>query len=113
MVNMSLGDYTAMMQEGAAHSFFLTLRDEEGNVLAAMLADRLQSGVSAVYSFYDPREDKRSLGTALILHLVEWAKAQSHAYIYLGYWIKECRKMNYKSRFPALQRLGSEGWESF
>jgi leucyl-tRNA---protein transferase len=78
-----------------------------------MLMDVLAHGTSAVYSFFDPALEKRSLGTEMIVQLVEETRRLSRDYVYLGYWIKNCKKMAYKSRFPALQRLGTDGWEDF
>ncbi|MBI3420353.1 MAG: arginyltransferase [Proteobacteria bacterium] len=113
MADMQEGDFLSMMQDGGANAFLLTLQKENGQALAAMLVDRLHHGASAVYSYFEPAEAQRSLGTALILHLVDWVKSEHLDYLYLGYWIRDCRKMAYKSRFPSLQRLGPHGWEPF
>ncbi|HLJ64936.1 MAG TPA: arginyltransferase, partial [Stellaceae bacterium] len=53
---------------------------------------------------------RRSLGTQLVLALVDAARAQSLPYVYLGYWIGESQKMAYKSRFRPLEALGAAGW---
>jgi arginyl-tRNA--protein-N-Asp/Glu arginylyltransferase len=81
-----------------------------GALVAASLLDRLDDGVSAVYSFYDPAFEKRSLGTWSILWLVEECRRQGLPYVYLGYWIGESPKMAYKARFPAIERLSASGW---
>lgn len=113
MAHMNLDDFIAMMNEGSDNAELLCLEDASGTIIAAMLIDRLVNGTSAVYSFFDPAQEKRSLGTELILRLIEETKAQDLYFVYLGYWIKECKKMAYKARFPALERLGSHGWEAF
>jgi arginine-tRNA-protein transferase len=63
-----------------------------------------------VYSFYDPSQPHRSLGTYMILDQVEFARSQGHPFVYLGYWIEGSRKMRYKNRFEPQERLTSKGW---
>ncbi|MDX1922358.1 MAG: arginyltransferase [Alphaproteobacteria bacterium] len=113
MAQMQLPDFIAMMNEGSENGALLCLKDKADITVGAMLIDKLASGTSAVYSFFDPLLDKRSLGTELILRLVEETKKQGQEFVYLGYWIKQSRKMAYKARFPALQRLTATGWEDF
>jgi arginine-tRNA-protein transferase len=113
MAGMSFGDYRAMIEETPVKTEILEFRDEGKNLLAASLIDRLDDGVSAVYSFYDPRSEKRSLGIWCILWLVEECRRRAAPYVYLGYWIAESPKMSYKSRFTGLERLTSSGWIRF
>ncbi|MEC8579064.1 MAG: hypothetical protein VXY41_06635, partial [Pseudomonadota bacterium] len=82
-------------------------------MLACLLGDRMQDGISLVYSFFDPRAAKRSLGSFMILDQIARAKEAGHAHIYLGYLIEDCRKMAYKKRFAPLQKLGQDGWEDY
>ncbi|MEJ0062186.1 MAG: arginyltransferase [Alphaproteobacteria bacterium] len=111
MARMGYQDYRAMILEGQAMTQLLTLRDRHGGTLqAVMLADRLDDGLSAIYSFYSPADRRRSLGTQLILSLIEACVAENLPYVYLGYWIKAARKMAYKGQFQPLQTLGANGW---
>lgn len=112
MARMSFEDYCAMVLEGEADTMALELR-RGPHLIGIMLADRLADGWSAVYSFYDPdpQYDRNSLGTLLILNLIDLGKQDG--YIYLGYWVEHSRKMDYKARFKPLERLGSSGWEPF
>jgi arginine-tRNA-protein transferase len=64
-----------------------------------------------VYSFHEPEEDKRSLGTFMILDHIERARELGLPHVYLGYWVKSSRKMAYKARFLPQERLGMNGWE--
>ena len=50
------------------------------------------SGVSAVYSFFDPQDPRRGLGTYMILWLADAAARRGLPYVYLGYWIRNCRE---------------------
>jgi len=84
-----------------------------GDVLAVSVADRLEDGLSAVYSFFDPGFPKRGLGTYTILYLVEQVRRFGLRWCYLGYWIRGSRKMSYKDTFrPIEARIGDE-WSRF
>ncbi len=67
-------------------------------------------GLSAVYSFFRPDLPERSLGSFVILVLLDACRSLGLPYLYLGYWIAESRKMAYKSRFQPLEGHGPEGW---
>jgi len=113
MANMTFEDYSAMIREGQAQTSLLELRNEAGGLMGMMLADKLQDGYSAVYSFFSTVDEhvKYSLGTLLILHLIEVARSQGLHYVYLGYWVEGSRKMDYKSRFRPYELLGPNGWQ--
>src|SRR5580692_1498742 len=111
MAAMTYADYRSMVEETPLRTVIAEFRDADGTLAAASLLDRLDDGVSAVYSFYDPTLEKRSLGTWSILWLVEECRRQGLPYVYLGYWIGESPKMAYKARFPAIERLSAVGWE--
>ena len=99
-----------MVDETPVSSFVLEVRDGSGRLLAACLADWLEDGLSAVYSFFDPEEARRSLGTFMILRLIDIARAAELDVVYLGYWISGSGTMDYKQRFPAVERLVDAQW---
>ncbi|HEV2302999.1 MAG TPA: arginyltransferase [Stellaceae bacterium] len=113
MASMDYGDYRGMVEDSAVRSEVVEFRDARETLLAVSLIDQLDDGVSAVYSFFDPRQDKRSLGTWSILWLVEECRRRSLPHVYLGYWIAESPKMAYKARFAGLERLNPGGWAPF
>ena len=113
MASMTYSDYRGMLEDTPVRSAVAEFRDASGSLVAASLIDLLDDGVSAVYSFYDPQQPKRSLGTWSILWLVEQCRRQGQLYVYLGYWIAESPKMAYKARFPALEHLTAGGWTAF
>ncbi len=79
-------------------------------LIAVAVTDVLDDAVSAIYTFFDPDEEKRSIGRYCILQQILWAKAQNFAHLYLGYWIKRCQKMNYKTDFRPFQLLVNNTW---
>jgi arginine-tRNA-protein transferase len=111
MAAMSFGDYRAMVEDSPLDTVLVTARDGEGRLMAVCLTDDLDDGCSAVYSFYEPDAPRRSLGTWLVLQLIERMRRRRLAYVYLGYWIEGSPKMNYKVRFRPLEALGPRGWE--
>jgi arginine-tRNA-protein transferase len=110
MASMSPADYRAMVEDSPLDTLLLTARDAEGSLVAVCLLDELDDGSSAVYSFYEPDMPKRSLGTWLVLQLIERVRRQGLPYVYLGYWIAGSAKMDYKIRFQPLEALGAAGW---
>ena len=83
----------------------------EGDTLVAVAVfDLLDDGLSAVYTFYDPDCEARGLGKFAILWQVEYARAENLRHVYLGYWIKNCAKMNYKIQYRPLQLLIDQRW---
>ena len=110
MSAMNYDDYRAMVEESPVESRIIEYRSPDGGLAAAMLADRLNDSLSAVYSFFDPAEDRRSLGIFMVLWLVRQAREEGLPYVYLGYWIADSRKMAYKARFRPLEALGANGW---
>ncbi len=111
MADMTFADYQAMVEESPLPSMIAEFRNSEGRLLAACLSDRLADGLSAVYSYFDPTEGRRSLGSYVVLRLIERTRELGLPYLYLGYWIADSRKMAYKARFQPLEALGAGGWK--
>ena len=84
----------------------------DSQLVCIAIADRLDDAWSAVYTFFDPCFSKRSPGTLTILELVKLAQHQSLDWVYLGYWIAESPKMNYKNRFRPLQKFSEGKWQT-
>jgi arginyl-tRNA--protein-N-Asp/Glu arginylyltransferase len=83
---------------------------DKGQLIAVAVVDELEDGYSAIYTFFDPDADKRSLGTFAVLWEVEQARERNLDYLYLGYWIRECQKMSYKSDFRPLEVYINSHW---
>ena len=111
MADMTVLDYAMMVEDshvktrlsntaGAGPTAAINGRGA-GALLAVALTDVLSDGLSMVYSFFDPDEAARSLGTFMILDHIERAKRMGLPYVYLGYWVRGSRKMDYKAPLPA------------
>lgn len=88
---------------------YLEFRDA-GRLVALAVCDHLDDGLSAVYTFYDATLEERSLGKYAVLAQIELAKHLGLTYVYLGYWIKHCDKMNYKTNYRPLELLINRRW---
>ncbi len=110
MSTMSFRDYQAMVEDSPVDTRIVEFRNPADDLVAVLLADWQGDALSAVYSFYETGSESRSLGTHMVLWLVDQARELSLPYVYLGYWIEGSDKMAYKSRFNTLQGLGSDGW---
>ena len=111
MDNPDPQDFTRFLYTAWSPTSFLELRNGAGELLAVAVTDVVASGLSAVYTFYDPREQARGLGTYAILRQIELARGKGLPHVYLGYWIAAHPKMDYKARFRPLELLTSEGWK--
>ena len=83
---------------------------QESRLIMVSVTDILDHGLSAVYTFFDPAESKRSLGIYSILHQINMANALKLPHVFLGYWVKNCQKMEYKSKFRPLEMLIDGNW---
>ena len=79
-------------------------------LLGVAVVDRVPQGLSAVYTFYDPSQPARGLGTYAVLEQIRAARAENLPYVYLGYWVPNSPTMHYKLNFRPIELLGSDGW---
>ena len=113
MAAMTFSDFRSMIEDTSVETYLIEFRNSQGVLLAGCLIDQISDAFSAVYSYFSPTENNRSLGNFIILWLVERTKALGLSYVYLGYWIRDCPKMSYKSRYNQIEYLGPSGWEKF
>ena len=79
-------------------------------LMAVAVTDFSARGLSAVYTFYEPTAQHRSLGTLAILTQIEIARLQGIPHGYLGYWIAGHPKMDYKRKFAGVEMLRGADW---
>ena len=85
----------------------------EHTLLAVAVTDMTDDALSAVYTFYDPGEADRGLGTYAILRQLQWAAEEGRSHLYLGYWIAGHAKMDYKRRLRPLEAFDGRQWLPF
>jgi leucyl-tRNA---protein transferase len=116
MADMTVLDYAMMVEDSHVETRQVEYRKRQngsliaGSLIAVCLTDVLSDGLSMIYSFFEPDEAARSLGTYMILDHIEQARSLGLPYLYLGYWVHGSPKMDYKARFLPQQRLMNEGW---
>ncbi len=101
--------YSQFLLSSQVDTSLVEFREGDKLVMVAVV-DRLEDGLSAVYTFFDPDMEKNSLGTYAVLWQIELARSLGLDYVYLGYWIEASRKMAYKSSFRPLQGLVDGMW---
>ncbi|MGH8582421.1 MAG: arginyltransferase [Gammaproteobacteria bacterium] len=101
--------FLRFLTAGWCDTYFLELRLGAA-LLAVAVVDRLEDGLSAVYSFFDPTHSRRSLGGHAVLLQIEEARCLGLDWLYLGYWISACKKMSYKGDFRPLECYREGQW---
>lgn len=90
---------------------FLELRERHSHrLLGVAVTDLVDDALSAVYTFYEPGEAARGIGTLAILRQIEWARRDRRSHLYLGYWIAGHGKMDYKRRFHPIEGFDGRRW---
>jgi arginine-tRNA-protein transferase len=92
--------------------FFLEFYEGD-KLIAVAVTDILPHSLSAMYTFYDPDFEAYSLGTFAILTQLQLTIRMGRTYLYLGYQVDNCRKMNYKSSYLPHERLKNKVWEKY
>jgi arginine-tRNA-protein transferase len=77
---------------------------------AVAIVDRVDDGLSAVYTFFDPKFSSHSPGVYAVLWQIDYAQKQGLKWLYLGFWIADCQKMNYKDQYQPLQGFIDQQW---
>ena len=110
MSNMTFDDFKSMIETSPINTQLCEFRNKEKKLIGLMLFDHQKDGLSAVYSFYDVKFEKSGLGNFMILELIELAKKLTLGYVYLGYYIKNAPRMNYKLKFKEGELYSDGKW---
>ena len=119
MAEMDELDFADMVEQTAVTTYVIEYREPSvdgrpGRLVGACLTDQQGDGLSMVYSFFEPDSKERpGLGTYIILDHITRAARANLPYVYLGYWVKGSPRMQYKTRYRPIERLGPSGWQRF
>ena len=103
--------YENLLLRSCTDSKLINYYDNADRLRLVSVIDLLTDGISSVYTFYDTKDLKYSFGTYAILWQIEECKRQSKDYLYLGYLIKECERMKYKTNFRPYEIFLDQGWK--
>ncbi len=103
--------YRHFLLQSNVQSNLVEFRDQ-GKLVMVSILDRLEDGLSSVYTFFDPEQAGASYGTFSVLWQIALCRRLGLPYLYLGYWIRQSRKMAYKINFRPLEGLTEDQWRS-
>lgn len=109
MDNPSPESFADFLLSSWAETLLLELRIG-ATLVGVGVVDRMEDALSAVYTFYDPEYARRSLGRYAVLREIAHARELGLDWLYLGYWIDECRKMRYKVEYQPLEYYRDGQW---
>jgi arginine-tRNA-protein transferase len=116
MAGMDEDDFADMVEHSPVNSLMIEYREpaahgRRGSLIGACLTDRQADGLSMIYSFFAADLiDRPGLGNFIILDHILRAREAGLPYVYLGYWVKGSRRMEYKTRYRPIEVLGPAGW---
>ena len=107
----SRDQYSHFLLQSRVNTRLIEFRDK-GRLVMVSIVDLLADGVSSVYTFFEPSFAGASFGTYNILWQIEQCRSLGLPYLYLGYWIKDSRKMAYKAKFRPIEGLIERTWRA-
>ncbi|NOQ94045.1 MAG: arginyltransferase [Methylophaga sp.] len=111
MDNPTKESYLNFLTSDWGNTSFIEIRSES-KLIAVAITDYVDNALSALYTFFDPNMAQYSLGTYAILQQINIAQKQGLSWLYLGYWIKDCQKMQYKQNFSAIEGYIDQQWQA-
>lgn len=103
-------DFERFLLNPWGETLFLEVRFN-GQLAALAVTDATTDGLSAVYTFFDPAMAQRALGRYCILQQIELCNLMALPYLYMGYWVTNCQKMEYKVDYCPQEHFTGQQWE--
>ncbi|WP_164156144.1 arginyltransferase [Sandarakinorhabdus rubra] len=116
MAAMDAHDFADMIEQSPIDTVVVEYREPApgggmGRLVGCCLTDKQSDGLSMIYSFYDPDiAERQGLGSYIILDHITRAARAGLPHVYLGYWISECNRMAYKTKFRPVEALIGGVW---
>jgi len=110
MADSSPEDYINFLASSWCNTLFVEF-SIDGELAAVTIVDRLEDALSAVYTFYEPKFSSYSLGNYAVLWQIQHAKEMHLEFVYMGFWITDCRKMSYKTQYQPIQGFIEKKWQ--
>jgi len=109
MDNPTQDSYMEFLTAQWAETYFIEMR-RDGELVCISVVDQMKNAMSAVYTFFDPDSAKYSLGKYSILYEISDTKRLGLKWLYLGYWVKGCGKMEYKNEYQPMEYYVDHEW---
>jgi arginine-tRNA-protein transferase len=104
------GEFPGFLVSPHITTTFMELRGPAEQLIGVAVVDLVPGALSAVYTFFDPAEGRRSPGVLAVLLEIEKARELGLSHVYLGYWISACRKMSYKDEYRPFEAFVNGAW---
>lgn len=102
-------DFERFLLNPWGETLFIEVLDKD-TLVAVAVTDATTDGLSAVYTFFDPNYTGNGLGRFCILQQIALCRVMSLPYLYLGYWVDGCQKMQYKTDFRPQEHFDGVRW---
>lgn len=112
MAESSREDYFNFLSSAWCDTVFVEFSIND-QLVGVAVVDQLDNALSAVYTFFDPDFSDYGLGVFAVLWQIDYARQLQKEFVYLGFWIKACQKMSYKSNYQPLQILRDQQWQDY
>lgn len=118
MAAMDAHDFADMVEQSPIDTVVVEYREpghdgQLGRLVGCCITDKQADGLSMIYSFYDPDcVDRPGMGNFIIMDHITRAARSGLPYVYLGYWIEDCGRMAYKTKFRPVEALISGQWRA-
>lgn len=109
MADSTKEDYINFLSSRWCNTLFVEFSINK-ELASVAIVDLLENGLSAVYTFFEPKFAQYSLGNYAVLWQIQHALEMDLEFVYMGFWIKNCRKMSYKTQYQPMQGFIENQW---